>query len=213
MTARRRSLAWLEPAVITGSLVPFVAIAWRALHHHLGPNPVATALNQLGLLALVFLIASLSCTPLKILSGWTWPIRIRRTLGLFAFFTALSHFLVYFGLDQGFSFAAFLTDVKKRPFIALGLSALLLLVPLALTSTKRSVTRLGFRVWQRLHQLVYLIGVLAVVHFYLRVKADHTQPWLYIAVLAAGFALRALAAWQAQRNTRRRALARAGRAV
>ncbi|HEY2408227.1 MAG TPA: protein-methionine-sulfoxide reductase heme-binding subunit MsrQ [Polyangiaceae bacterium] len=207
----QRRLPWLGPAVIAGSLVPFASLAHRALAHRLGANPVATALNQLGLLALVFLIASLSCTPLKIALGWTWPVRVRRTLGLFCFFTALCHFLVYFCLDQAFSLAAFLADVEKRPFISLGFTALLLLVPLALTSTKRSVTRLGFRAWQRLHQLAYLVGVLAVVHFYLRVKADHTEPLLYAAILGFGFGLRIVAAWQAAQNTRRRALARAGR--
>jgi sulfoxide reductase heme-binding subunit YedZ len=204
-------LQWLGPAVITGSLVPFVSLAERAFAQRLGANPVATALNQVGLLALVFLLASLSCTPLKIVSGWTWPIRIRRTLGLFAFFTALCHFLVYFALDQGFSFSAFFADFKKRTFIGLGVTALLLLVPLALTSTKRSVSRLGFRVWSRLHQLAYVVGVLAVTHFYLRVKADHSEPLIYAALLAFGFGLRFVAAWLGAQNARRRALARASR--
>jgi sulfoxide reductase heme-binding subunit YedZ len=204
-------LNWLVPAVITGSLVPFASIAWRLSQHTLGANPVATALNQVGLLGLIFLIASLCCTPLKITLGWTWPLRIRRTLGLCAFFTAFLHFSIYLVLDQGFAIGALLKDVLKRPFIALGFSALVLLVPLALTSTRRSVQRLGFPRWQRLHRLAYPIGVLAVLHFYLRVKVDHTQPILYALVLALGFVLRIAASVKKSRDMRLRAELRAAR--
>ena len=204
-------LNWLNPAVVTGSLVPFASIAWRIYQHKLGANPVATALNQLGLLGLVLLSASLSCTPLKVIFDWNWPLRVRRTLGLCAFFTVLLHFLVYLVIDQGFAIAAVLRDVLKRPFIALGFSALLLLVPLALTSTKRSVAKLGFVRWQRLHRLAYPIGVLAVLHFYLRVKADHSQPLLYGLVLSLGFVLRIVAKTKKSRDTRLRAQLRAAR--
>lgn len=205
----RSKLSWLVPATITGALVPFASIAWRAARHQLGANPIATALNQIGLLALLFLCGSLTCTPLKIAFAWTWPLRIRRTLGLCAFFSALLHFLVYLVLDQGLAIGSVLADVLKRPFIALGFCALALLVPLALTSTKRSVLRLGFRRWQVLHRLAYLVGVLAVLHFYLRVKADHTQPVVYALVLACGFCLRGAAKLQSVRVARLRASARA----
>jgi sulfoxide reductase heme-binding subunit YedZ len=204
-------LNWLNPAVVTGSLVPFASIAWRIYQHKLGANPVATALNQLGLLGLVLLSASLSCTPLKVIFDWNWPLRVRRTLGLCAFFTVLLHFLVYLVIDQSFAIGAVLRDVLKRPFIALGFSALLLLVPLALTSTKRSVARLGFARWQRLHRLAYPIGVLAVLHFYLRVKADHSQPLLYGLVLSLGFVLRIVAKTKKSRDARLRAQLRAAR--
>ena len=199
------------PATVTGALVPFASIAWRIYRGHLGANPVATALNQVGLLALIFLIASLTCSPLKIAFGWTWPLKIRRALGLCAFFSALLHFLIYWVLDQNFSIKTVLADVVKRPFIAVGFSALVLLVPLALTSTKRSVTRLGFRRWQLLHRLAYAIGALGVIHFYLRVKADHTQPILYGLVLALGFALRFADKAQKNRAARVRAELRAAR--
>jgi sulfoxide reductase heme-binding subunit YedZ len=207
----KSKLNWLVPAVVTGSLVPFASLAWRAAHHRLGANPIATALNQIGLLALIFLLASLCCTPLKIAFGWTWAPRVRRTLGLCAFFTALCHFTIYFALDQNFALASVWKDVLKRPFIAIGFAALVLLVPLALTSTKRSVARLGFARWQALHRLAYAIGVLAVIHFYLRVKADHTQPILYGVVLALGFALRLLASAKKSRDLRLRAAQRAAR--
>jgi sulfoxide reductase heme-binding subunit YedZ len=204
-------LNWLNPAVVTGSVLPFASIAWRISQHKLGANPVATALNQIGLLGLILLSASLSCTPLKIIFDWNWPLRVRRTLGLCAFFTVLLHFLVYLVLDQGFAIAAVLRDVLKRPFIALGFSALVLLVPLALTSTKRSVARLGFARWQMLHRLAYPIGVLAVLHFYLRVKADHSQPILYGLILSLGFILRVVAKAKKSRDTRLRAQLRAAR--
>lgn len=204
-------LDWLVPAVVCGSLVPFASIAWRIARHRLGANPVATALNQVGLLALIFLIASLSCSPLKIAFGWTWPLRIRRTLGLCAFFSALGHFSIYFALDKNFSLASVIQDVLKRPFIALGFAALVLLVPLAVTSTKRAVSRLGFARWQRLHRVAYVIGVLAVTHFYLRVKADHTLPTAYAVLLATGFVLRLLAKIKKSRDMRLRAGLRAAR--
>jgi len=197
-------LPWLVPATITGALIPFASIAWRLSQQRLGANPIATALNQVGLLALIFLVLSLSCTPLKIAFAWNWPLRVRRTLGLCAFFSALLHFSIYFVLDQNFALAAVLRDAWKRPFITLGFAALILLIPLALTSTKRSVARLGFRRWQLLHRLAYLIGILAVLHFYLRVKADHSQPIAYALVLALGFALRGAAQLKKAREAQRR---------
>lgn len=207
--ATRSKLSWLVPATITGALIPFASIAWRLWQHRLGANPIATALNQIGLLSLIFLCASLSCTPLKIAFGYNWPLRVRRTLGLCAFFSAVLHFLVYLVLDQNFALGVVLSDVLKRPFIALGFAALVLLVPLALTSSKRSVARLGFRRWQLLHRLAYLIGILGVLHFYLRVKADHTQPIVYGLVLALGFLLRGAAKLKKSRAMRLRASLRA----
>src|SRR6478609_1365428 len=201
-------LAWLVPATITGAVVPFASIAWRLSQHRLGANPIATALNQIGLLSLIFLCASLSCTPLKIAFAWNWPLRVRRTLGLCAFFSVVLHFLVYLVLDQNFAVSAVAADILKRPFIGLGVAALLLLIPLALTSTKQSVARLGFRRWQLLHRLAYLAGILAVFHFYLRVKADHTQPISYGLVLVLGFALRGAEKFRKSRLARLREDAR-----
>jgi sulfoxide reductase heme-binding subunit YedZ len=201
MAAKSRH-AYLAPAIVTGWLLALLQLGYRIARHELGANPIATALNQLGLLALVLLVASLCATPLKLTLGWTWPLRVRRTFGLLAFFTVLLHFLLYLGPDQGFDVLQVLSDIVKRPFIAVGFLALVLLVPLAWTSSKQAVQRLTFPVWQRLHRLVYLIGVLAALHFYLRVKADHTQPLIYAAVILAGFAIR-LVAWRAKSRSRR----------
>lgn len=194
--------AFLAPAVVTGWLITLAQLGYRLATHRLGANPITTALNQLGLLALVLLVATLCATPLKLGFGWTWPLRVRRTLGLLAFFTALLHFVLYLGADQGFDLSSVLSDLAKRPFIAVGFLALLLLIPLAWTSSKQAVQRLTFPVWQRLHRLVYVVAVLAALHFYLRVKADHTQPLVYAAVLLAGFGLR-LVAWRVKVRAKR----------
>jgi sulfoxide reductase heme-binding subunit YedZ len=185
-------LSWLQPAILVGSLAPFVAIAVRAGTGRLGANPVATALNQLGLLALVFLVASLSCTPLKIVLGKGWPIRLRKTLGLLAFYAALAHFSVYAFVDQG-ALGNVVRDVVKRPFIAVGFTAFALLVPVAFTSTKASLARLGFARWKRIHRLVYASALLAIVHFTMRVKADVSEPLLWGAFVFLLFAVRIVA--------------------
>jgi len=195
--------AYLAPAIVSGWLLALAQLGYRIARHQLGANPIATALNQLGLLALVLLVASLSATPLKLTLGWTWPLRVRRTFGLVAFFTVLLHFLLYLGPDQGFDLLQVLSDIAKRPFIAVGFLALLLLVPLAWTSSKQAVQRLTFPVWQRLHRLVYVIGLLAALHFFLRVKADHTQPLIYAAVILLGFTIR-LVAWRIKSRKRTR---------
>jgi sulfoxide reductase heme-binding subunit YedZ len=170
--------------VFVAALSPAIRLGALAARGELGANPIATALNQLGLVTLIFLIASLACTPLKALLGWTWPIRIRRMLGLYAFFYASLHFLTYLGLDQVFDFSAVFADIAKRKFIAVGFSAFILLVPLAITSTDAMVRRLGYARWKQLHRLAYAAAVLGVVHFILRVKKDLTQPLTYGAVLA-----------------------------
>jgi methionine sulfoxide reductase heme-binding subunit len=193
-------LPWLWPAVVTGGAVPLAAIAIRVARGTLGANPVAEALNQLGLLALVFLVASLACTPVKELTGFTWPIRLRKTLGLYAFFYASLHLITYAGVDQLLDLRAIGKDILQRPFILVGFTAFVLLVPLAITSTARMLKRLGFARWKRLHRLAYVAAALGAVHFYLRVKKDVTEPLVYGALLAALFAVRIGAAVKARRG-------------
>lgn len=176
--------AWLKPGVFSGCLIPLALLIFEAANKTLGADPVAIALNRLGLLAFITLLASLSATPLRLMFGWSWPLRLRRMLGLFAFFYASLHFLVYAGVDQGFAWSAIVTDIAKRPFITVGFCALLILIPLAATSPMRIRRLLGPLRWQRLHRLVYLAGILASVHFIWRVKRDLSQPLLYAAVLA-----------------------------
>jgi sulfoxide reductase heme-binding subunit YedZ len=190
---RGRPYPWLEPAVLVGALAPLAAIVIRGMRGELGANPIAQALNQLGLVALVFLVAALACTPAKLVLGWTWPLRIRRMLGLLAFFYATLHVLTYTGLDQVFDWAAIWTDVSKRKFIFVGFAAFVLLIPLALTSTNASVRRIGFARWKQLHRLAYVAPALGVLHFFWRVKKDATEPLTYGAVLALLLALRLIA--------------------
>jgi sulfoxide reductase heme-binding subunit YedZ len=188
--ARHRPHPWLEPAVLVGALVPLAAILLRAVRGELGANPIAQALNQLGLIALVFLIAALACTPLKLVFGWTWPIRIRRMLGLVAFFYAALHVATYTGLDQVFDWPAIWKDVSKRKFIFVGFAAFVLLIPLAATSTNAAVRRLGFARWKALHRLAYVVPALGVLHFFWRVKKDVSEPVAYGTVLALLLAVR-----------------------
>jgi len=182
---RAGPLPWLKPGVFVGSLVPLAAICLRAVRGELGANPIAQALNQLGLIALVFLVAALVCTPLKTVFGWTWPIRLRRMLGLFGAFYALLHVGTYAGLDQVLDWRAIWVDVSKRKFIFVGFAAFVMLLPLAATSTSGALKRLGYARWKQLHRLAYVAPVLGVIHFTWRVKKDKSEPLAYAVVLAA----------------------------
>ena len=175
----RTPYPWLKPAVTLGAFVPLGVIAWRGVHGDLGADPIAEILNNLGLVALVLLVASLACTPARALAGWAWPIRIRRLLGLLAFAYACLHVVTYAAVDQEGNVRAIVADVLKRRFIFVGAATFLLLVPLALTSTAGWVRRLGFRRWKRLHRLAYVAGGLGIVHFVWRVKADLAEPLVY----------------------------------
>ena len=196
----RQPLPWLKPAIFTGALVPLAAILIQAMRGTLSANPIAEALNRLGLLTLIFLILALAMTPLRAIFGWTWPLRVRRMLGLFAFFYAALHFTTYVALDQGFAFRAVLKDVLKRRFIFVGFAAFLLLIPLAITSTSAMVRRLGFRTWQRLHRLAYLATILGVIHFVWRVKKDVSEPAVYGAVLAVLLGFRVIRALKSMKD-------------
>ncbi len=200
-----RVLPWLKPSVHTGALVPLAAILWNAASGSLGANPIAEALNRLGKVALVFLVLSLACTPLKALLGWTWPMRVRRLLGLYAFFYGSAHVVTYAGLDQVLNVGAIVEDVARRPFILVGFLAWLAMVPLAVTSTDEMVRRLGFKRWKLLHRLAYLSAGLGVVHFVLRVKKDTTEPMLYAGVLASLMLVRVVDAARAATRPARRA--------
>ena len=193
MAARRR---WLRPAVFAGALAPLAAILFNAARGNLGANPIAEALNELGLTALVLLLGSLACSPLREIFDWPWAVGLRRMLGLFAFFYALLHFATYALLDQGGKLSRIIADVTKRPFIFAGFAAFLILIPLAATSTAAAVRRLGYPHWKRLHRLVYLAGALAVFHFLLRVKKDVTEPAIYIAILAVFLLARVVLFWR-----------------
>jgi sulfoxide reductase heme-binding subunit YedZ len=207
-------LPWLKPGLFIGSLAPLAIMVLEVAQGNLGANPIAEVENVLGFAALVLLIASLACTPARRVFGWTWPARIRRELGLFTFFYVSLHFLTYVLVDQGLDAGRIVDDIVKRPFITVGFAALVLLTPLAFTSTTGSIRRLGYRRWTLLHQLAYVAGVLAVIHFIWRMKIDISQPLVYAGILAAlllvrlGFWLRSgagLTWWRVERSRTRRA--------
>jgi methionine sulfoxide reductase heme-binding subunit len=158
--------------------------AFGLLGVSLGADPVKKLEHELGLRALQLLLLTLLITPMRQLLNLTHLPRMRRMLGLFAFFYALLHFTVYLSLDLEFNFGTFFKDVAKRPYITIGLLALLLLIPLAVTSTNKMMRRLGRR-WQKLHRLIYPIAILGVWHFWWQVKRDIREPLAYAAILAA----------------------------
>jgi sulfoxide reductase heme-binding subunit YedZ len=181
-------------------LLPVAWLAWAALAGRLGANPVEKITRETGTWALRFLCLTLAATPLRRLTGWNGVIRFRRMLGLFAFFYACLHLTNFVAIDYFFALDEIVKEVVKRPYITLGFTAFVLLVPLAVTSTAGWVRRLGGRGWRRLHRLVYAAAALAVVHYWALVKADTTRPWRYAAIVAVLLAARA---WLALRPSRR----------
>jgi sulfoxide reductase heme-binding subunit YedZ len=163
----------------------------------LGADPVKKLEHECGKTALNLLLITLSVTPVRNLTGLTQLVRLRRMLGLFAFFYAVVHFTIYLVLDLELNFRMLGADIVKRPYITIGFTALLLLLPLALTSTNGMMRRLGAR-WQRLHRLIYVIAALAVWHFYWQVKRDVREPLLYLGILALLLGYRLLR-WQLRR--------------
>ena len=183
----QKSIRILKALVFLLCLVPLAKLVLEIFDvagMSLGANPIEELIHRLGIWGLNFLLITLAVTPLRRLTGKSWLLRFRRMLGLFAFFYVLMHFLTYAGLDQRFDLPVIFEDIAERPFITVGFTAFLLLIPLAVTSTNAMMKRLGRR-WQKLHRLVYVIAVLGVVHFYWQVKLDTLEPLIYAAILAA----------------------------
>jgi methionine sulfoxide reductase heme-binding subunit len=186
-----RARVALKAAVWIGSLWPLGVLVRGFLRDDLGANPIEYVTRTLGLTALVLLLTSLGMTPLLALCGWSWPIQLRRLLGLFAFFYVCLHFSVWIVLDHFFAWRRMWEDVLKRPFITVGMLALLLLIPLALTSTQGMIKRLGGARWRLLHKLVYVIGALGVLHFLWLAKKGRPTPFYYALALALLLGVRA----------------------
>ena len=182
----------LVPAAFAACCLPLLWLALQLALGGLGANPVETLLNDLGYTAFVLLALTLACTPLQILLGWNWPIRIRKLLGDFCFSYASLHLLTYAVIDQGLDFGGIAADVLKHKFIFLGMATWLLLLPLAVTSTQGWQRRLGFRRWKRLHRLVYLAGGLASFHFLLRFKTPRLETLAWMTAVAALLVIRAV---------------------
>jgi methionine sulfoxide reductase heme-binding subunit len=184
-----------------GALVPQALLIRGALIGDLGVNPAETIQLETGRWAFKFLLLSLAVTPVRRITGWNPIIQFRRMLGLFAFFYAFCHFAAYWSFDLGFAFAAMIGDVLKRPFIAFGFAALLLMLPLALTSTRGWIRRMGKR-WTQLHRLVYVAAVLAALHFALKVKVFTGDPVVYAAIVTVLLGFRVV--WYMRKRERTR---------
>lgn len=195
---KKSSIRALKAAVFLLCLVPLGKLALEAFGvagMSLGANPIEELLHRCGKWGLNLLLVTLAVTPLRRITGWNWLIRFRRMLGLFSFFYILLHFLIYAVLDQGLALNFIVEDIIERPYITLGIIALLFLIPLAVTSTNGMMRRLG-RGWQKLHRLVYVIAILGVWHFYWQVKQDILEPLIYAGILALLFAIRGWYFWQ-----------------
>ena len=180
----RRSLALIKALVMFACLIPFAWVAARAFGFgDLGANPVQMVLHTFGKTGLNLLILTLAITPIRKQTGLNWLVALRRTLGLAAFAYILLHAITYAVLDQGLAWRSLLVDVAMRPYVTVGFLGLVLLVPLAVTSTNAMQRRLRRR-WVQLHRLVYLVGILGAVHFLWLVKIDVSEPLLYMGVLA-----------------------------
>lgn len=192
----------LKPAVVLAALIPAVLLVKDALGDDLGANPIEAITLTTGRWTLRFLLATLAVTPLRRLTGWNAVIRFRRMLGLFAFFYASLHFLTYLVLDHFFDWESIAADILDRRFITAGFLAFVLLVPLAITSTAGWIRRLGGRNWQRLHLLIYVSAVCAIVHFLWKVKVITADPLRYAAALAVLLACRVWWWWHGRRTSR-----------
>jgi sulfoxide reductase heme-binding subunit YedZ len=165
------------------ALIPLARLSWKALNDALGANPIEVITHSTGDWTLIFVLTTLSITPLRQITRQYWLIGLRRMVGLFAFFYGTLHFLTYIWLDKFFDLHEMLKDIEKRRFITVGFAAFVLMIPLALTSTAWSIRRLGGKNWRCLHRLIYLTGILGVVHYIWLVKADLRKPLEYAAVL------------------------------
>ncbi len=176
-------IGWLKLAIFPACLAPLALLLWKAAMANLGANPVEAITHSTGDWTLRFLLVTLAITPLRQVTGQLWLIRLRRMFGLFAFFYGSLHFLTYVWLDQGFNIHSMTKDVYKRPFITTGFTAFVLLVPLAVTSSRRMIQRLGGRRWQWLHRLIYASAIAGVTHFLWLVKKDISRPLEYAIIL------------------------------
>jgi len=186
--------------IFINSLVPLLVLAWDAMFGNLGANPIEFFLRTTGVLTLIFLLITLSVTPLRKYFGWNNLVKFRRMLGLYSFFYGCLHLVTYSIFDKSFSFSAIADDVWQRPFIAVGMIGFFLLMPLAVTSTNGMIKRLGGKNWARLHKLTYAAAILGVIHFWMIVKSDVFYPLIFGLILAALLGYRIYAAYGKPKN-------------
>jgi sulfoxide reductase heme-binding subunit YedZ len=174
----------VKPLAFLAALVPLGLLVWHGFNGELSANPISDITHETGTWTLRFVLITLAVTPLRRITGWTGIQRLRRMFGLFAFFYGSLHFMTYLYLDQFFDFNSILHDIPKRPFITVGFTAFVLMIPLAATSTDRIAKWMGGRRWRILHRLVYATAIAGVIHYLWLVKADTRPPLIYAAILA-----------------------------
>jgi sulfoxide reductase heme-binding subunit YedZ len=192
----------LKPAVFIASLLPLAWLVYALLTEQLGVNPIETLTRDSGLWALRFLVLTLMITPLKWITGWNKIVTLRRMLGLYVFFYATLHMLLYLWLDQFFDVQEIIKDIIKRPFITIGFFTFSALIPLALTSNNYLTKKLGGKRWKQLHKLTYFIAAASCVHFYMLVKADKLEPIIYSLIVFALLAIRFYRSFNRQAQSR-----------
>ena len=179
---KKQHIIFVKVAIWLFALLPLARLVWLGLHDDLSANPVEFVERSTGTWTLVFLLITLSMTPLRLLTGQVWQVQLRRMLGLWMFFYACTHITTYVWLDYSFLWADIIKDIIKHPYVIVGFTAFMLTIPLAATSNSFMIKRLKTN-WKKLHQLVYLIAILGVLHFWWLVKKDVTEPFYYAAVL------------------------------
>lgn len=186
-----KDIRFAKLVLFVNGLVPLTLLLWDVYRKQVGANPLEFVTRTTGMLTLVFLLISLAVTPARRITALNWLIKFRRMLGVFAFFYGSLHLMTYVAFDRFFNFRSIPADVTRRPFIALGMAAFFLMVPLAITSTDKMVKRLGGKRWARLHRIVYLSGIFGVLHYYMLVKSDVRLPltFAFLLALLLGFRL------------------------
>lgn len=179
-----KDIKFYKLLVFVNALVPLALLVWDWRRGQVGANPLDFLTRTTGTLTLVFLTLTLAVTPLRKLTNAQWLVRLRRMIGLYAFFYGSLHFLTYVWFDKAFDFASIVQDVVRRQFILFGMLAFFLMLPLAITSTDKMIKRLGGKRWQKLHRLVYVSSVAGILHYYLLVKSDTRKPLVFAALIA-----------------------------
>jgi len=191
-----KAIAWLKISVFLLALIPFFKLGIAGYLDNLGANPIEKITHLTGYWTLSFLLITLTITPLRRLTGWLWLMRLRRMLGLFAFFYGCLHFSTYLVLDQFFDWNNILKDIIKRPYITVGFAAFVLLIPLAVTSNNRIIKLIGGKQWRLLHRAIYPIAIGGVIHYWWLVKKDITQPLIFALLLSILLAVRLFYGWR-----------------
>ncbi len=193
---KQDNIRFAKLLLLVNGAVPPALVSWDAWHHTLGANPQNFAILTTGMMTMIFLVLTMAITPMRKILGWNWLIQFRRLLGLYAFFYGCVHFSLFFSLDRSFSISSTLAEMLKRKYLIVGSTGLLVMLPLALTSTNSMIKRLGGKRWRALHRLAYAAAIAGVLHYYMQVKADVRQPLVFAAVLAMLLGYRLLNYWR-----------------